>query len=49
MIGTSKLDIRSFVLKAEVMLMIYNHDVTVRLVAKQERYFANSHLLSLAE
>lgn len=49
LIGTSKLDIRSFVLKAEVMLMIYDHDVTARLAAEQERYFANSHLLSLAE
>jgi cardiolipin synthase len=49
LIGTSNLDIRSFALNAEVMLMIYDHGVTARLAAEQERYFANSRLLSLAE
>jgi cardiolipin synthase len=49
LIGTSNLDIRSFALNAEVMLMIYDHDVTARLAAEQERYFANSRLLSVAE
>jgi cardiolipin synthase len=49
LIGTSNLDIRSFALNAEVMLMIYDHDVTARLAAEQERYFADSRLLSLAE
>jgi cardiolipin synthase len=48
-IGTSNLDIRSFVLNAEVMLMIYDSGVTARLAAEQERYFANSRLLTLAE
>jgi cardiolipin synthase len=48
-IGTSNLDIRSFALNAEVMLMIYDHGVTARLAAEQERYFANSRLLSPAE
>jgi cardiolipin synthase len=49
LIGTSNLDIRSFALNAEVMLMIYDHGVTARLVAEQDRYFADSRLLSLAE
>src|SRR5262245_59138087 len=47
-IGTSNLDIRSFALNAEVMLMIYDSSVTARLVAEQDRYFANSRLLTLA-
>ena len=46
-IGTSNLDIRSFALNAEVMLMVYDSSVTARLVAEQDRYFANSHLLTL--
>jgi cardiolipin synthase len=46
-IGTSNLDIRSFALNAEVMLMIYDPGVAVRLAAEQERYFANSRLLTL--
>ena len=46
-IGTSNLDIRSFALNAEVMLMVYDSRVTARLVAEQDRYFANSHLLTL--
>jgi cardiolipin synthase len=48
-IGTSNLDIRSFALNAEVMLLVYDCDVAARLAAEQERYFANSRLLSLAE
>jgi cardiolipin synthase len=49
MIGTSNLDIRSFALNAEVMLLIYDHDVTDRLAAEQERCFADSRLLTLSE
>jgi cardiolipin synthase A/B len=49
LIGTSNLDIRSFVLNAEVMLMIYDPGVVARLATEQERYFANSRLLTLAE
>lgn len=49
LIGTSNLDIRSFALNAEVMLMIYDRGVTAQLAAEQERYFANSRLMSLAE
>jgi len=49
LIGTSNLDIRSFVLNAEVMLMIYDPGVAARLAAEQERYFANSRVLTLAQ
>lgn len=45
-IGTSNLDIRSFVLNAEVMLMIYDRGVAARLAAEQQRYFLNSRLLT---
>jgi cardiolipin synthase len=45
-IGTSNLDIRSFVLNAEVMLIIYDSGVTGELAAEQERYYANSRLLT---
>jgi cardiolipin synthase len=47
-IGTSNLDIRSFALNAELMLMIYDPAVVTRLAAEQERYFANSRVLTLA-
>jgi cardiolipin synthase len=49
MIGTSNLDIRSFALNAEVVLMIYDSGVTARLAAVQEHYFENSRLLTLVE
>jgi cardiolipin synthase len=48
LIGTSNLDIRSFVLNAEVMLMIYDPGLVARLAAEQERYFASCRLLTLA-
>jgi cardiolipin synthase len=48
LIGTSNLDIRSFALNAELMLMIYDTGVVARLAAEQERYYANSRLLTLA-
>jgi cardiolipin synthase len=48
LVGSSNLDIRSFTLNAELMLMIYDGDVACRLAAEQERYYANSHLLTLA-
>jgi cardiolipin synthase A/B len=47
LIGTSNLDVRSFALNAEVMLMVYDSGVAARLAAEQERYFANSRLLTL--
>jgi cardiolipin synthase len=49
MIGTSNLDIRSFALNAEVMLLIYDRDVTARLIVEQERYLAESRILTLDE
>jgi cardiolipin synthase len=47
-IGSSNLDIRSFALNAEVMLMVYDPGVTAQLAAEQEHYYANSRLLTLA-
>src|SRR5262249_7820535 len=49
LIGTSNLDIRSFALNAEVMLMLYDTDVVAQLAAEQERYYANSRLLTLTD
>jgi cardiolipin synthase len=46
-IGSSNLDIRSFALNAEVMLMLYDSGVAAQLAAEQEHYFAHSRLLSL--
>jgi cardiolipin synthase len=46
-IGTSNLDIRSFALNAEVLLMVYDRGVAARLAAEQARYFADSTLLTL--
>jgi cardiolipin synthase len=48
LIGSSNLDIRSFALNAEVMLLIYDTGVTARLAAEQDRYLRNSQLLTLA-
>ena len=47
-IGSSNLDIRSFALNAEVMLLIYDSGVTARLAVEQDRYQKNSQLLTLA-
>ncbi|MBY0522322.1 MAG: cardiolipin synthase [Gemmataceae bacterium] len=47
MIGSSNLDIRSFALNAEVMLMIYDTGVVSRLAAEQQRCYANCCLLTL--
>src|SRR5262249_9464588 len=48
-IGTSNLDIRSFALNAEVMLMLYDRGVTAELIVEEERSFASSRLLDLVE
>ena len=45
MIGSSNMDIRSFLLNAEIALVFYSKDVAARLRAEQERYFAHSDLL----
>jgi cardiolipin synthase len=47
-IGSSNLDIRSFALNAEVMLVTYEAGVAAQLSGEQERYYANSRLLTLA-
>ncbi len=47
-IGSSNMDIRSFLLNAEIAVLFYSRDVTARLRAEQERYFAGSELLDLA-
>lgn len=44
-IGSSNVDIRSFVLNAEVSLIIYDRVVALRLRQEQERYFTDSDLL----
>jgi cardiolipin synthase A/B len=47
LIGSSNMDIRSFVLNAEIMLLIYDADMTAKLAAEQERYFKHCTLLTL--
>jgi cardiolipin synthase len=49
LIGSSNMDIRSFVLNAEVSLAIYDPEVVARLRAEQERTLANSKPLVLDE
>jgi cardiolipin synthase len=48
-IGSTNIDIRSFALNAEINLLIYDPAVVAQLKLVQERYFANSELLSLEE
>jgi cardiolipin synthase len=45
-IGSSNMDLRSFLLNAEVSLIVYDREVTARLKEQQERYFAGSDLLT---
>lgn len=49
LIGSSNMDIRSFVLNAEISLLAYDSGVTNELIAEQQRYFARSRELSLEE
>jgi cardiolipin synthase len=44
-IGSSNIDIRSFVLNAEVSLVVYDPGVGAQLHQQQDRYFARSDLL----
>ena len=46
LIGSSNIDIRSFALNAEINLVIYDPEVVGELRAIQERYFADSDLVS---
>jgi cardiolipin synthase len=48
-IGSSNVDIRSFVLNSEVTLVFYDREVAALLREEQDRYFADSDLLSPSE
>jgi cardiolipin synthase len=48
-IGTSNLDIRSFALNAEIMLMLYDSHVAAELASEQMRYYGCSRLLTLED
>lgn len=48
-IGSSNVDIRSFVLNSEVTMVFYDKNVAASLAAEHERYVANSALLSPSE
>jgi cardiolipin synthase A/B len=47
LVGTSNMDIRSFVLNAEHILVIHDPGMTSRLKAEQQRYIANCRALDL--
>jgi cardiolipin synthase len=49
LIGSSNMDIRSFVLNAEISLLIYDRDASLQLQSEQARYFSRSRELTLAE
>jgi len=49
LIGSSNMDIRSFVLNAEVSLAVYDPEVIARLREEQDRTLANSKPLALEE
>ena len=48
LIGSSNIDVRSFLLNAEVSLVCYDPAVTGQVMRVQEGYFAKSDLLSAA-
>jgi cardiolipin synthase len=47
LIGSSNMDIRSFVLNAEISLLLYDQEVTCKLRQEQDRYFGQSRGLDL--
>jgi len=49
LVGTSNMDIRSFMLNAEHILVIHGADMTGRLKSEQQRYIADCHSLELAQ
>ena len=49
LVGTSNMDIRSFVLNAEHILVIHDSGMTSRLKAEQKRYVANCRSLDLQQ
>jgi cardiolipin synthase len=46
LIGSTNMDIRSFALNAEINLLVYDPDVVRQMRLVQERYFANSEIVS---
>ncbi len=48
-IGSTNIDIRSFSLNAELSMLVYDKNVVAELRAVEERYFANSRLLTAQE
>lgn len=49
LVGSTNIDIRSFALNAEINLLIYHPEVMANLQKIQDRYFANSEILTLEE
>ena len=49
LVGSSNVDVRSFVLNAEVTLIIYDRQVAAQLRELQERHMASSDLLTVAD
>lgn len=49
LIGSSNMDIRSFVLNAEISLLVYDREVTQEMHKFHERYFDRSRVLTLTE
>jgi cardiolipin synthase len=48
LIGSSNMDIRSFVLNAEISLLAYDRQLTEDLINQQKRYFSRSRELQLS-
>jgi cardiolipin synthase len=46
-IGSSNLDIRSFALNAEIVVLLYDSRVCNRLAVEQERYLRDGEMLEL--
>jgi cardiolipin synthase len=49
LLGSSNIDIRSFALNSEVNMVVYDAGLAAKLKVVQERYFANSRLLTTEE
>jgi cardiolipin synthase A/B len=49
LVGSTNIDIRSFALNSEVNVLIYDKEVSARLRAIQQNYFANSRMLNVEE
>ncbi|WP_414474815.1 cardiolipin synthase [Microvirga sp. M2] len=45
LIGSSNMDMRSFTLNSEISLVLFDRELTARLIGEQARYFASSDLL----